>query len=121
MRNRMITQSKIDPRNDGSGLSRGMFGDGFKLAGGRFDELAKADAVCSPLGCMQSGIGSIAGYPYASGGFIDMITESFAGPHDMANAPWYYDANGLIRAGTDGLLRELMTNYTTSLIFAVPL
>jgi RHS repeat-associated protein len=124
MRNRMIEQSKIDSKNDGTGLSRGMFGDGFKLAGGRFDPFAKTDAVCSPLGCNQNGLGSISllgnVMKYESGGFIDMINESFAGPHDTANAPWYYDAKGLIASGTEGLTRELLTNYTTSLIFAAP-
>jgi hypothetical protein len=36
LRSQMIAQSKLDPMNDGTGLSNGMFGDGFKSAGGRW-------------------------------------------------------------------------------------
>ncbi|MEQ1622937.1 MAG: RHS repeat-associated core domain-containing protein, partial [Methylococcales bacterium] len=58
MRNAMIENSKInrvidgvdDAYNDGSGYSKGMFGDLFKLAGGRFNEFAEKTEACSPLG-----------------------------------------------------------------------
>jgi len=121
MRDQMIEQSKLDPRNDGTGLSRGMFGDMFKLAGGRWDPFANG-VQCSLLGCMQNGSGSVLGISYNKGGFIDMIVESFAGPHDTANSVWYYDSNGLIKnmAGTNVLALDLATNYTTSLMFAAP-
>lgn len=124
MREEMIAQSRIDSRNDGTGLSRGMFGDGFKLAGGRFDEAA--DGGCSPLGCWQGGPGKVFGTPYQRGGLIDLVTESFAGPHDYANNPWWYDsATGNIRDFSGwskfqiGAL-DWATNYTTSLAFAAP-
>jgi filamentous hemagglutinin len=124
MREEMIAQSQIDSRNDGAGLSRGMFGDGFKLAGGRFD-IADPDG-CSPLGCAQGGPGKVLHIPYARGGIIDLVTESFAGPHDYANNPtWYDSATGNIRNLTGwsrfqlGAL-DLATNYTTSLAFAAP-
>jgi hypothetical protein len=124
MRENMIEQSKIDARNDGTGFSKGMFGDDFKLAGGRYDQYAvDANAEqCSLLGCMQNGAGKVFGMRYSSGGFIDLVTEAFAGPHDSANAPWFYQEDGLIKnfAGKSTMLLDLMTNYTTSLIFATP-
>ena len=51
-----------------------------------------------------------------------MVTESFAGPHDSANAPWFYSQNGLIRdlSGTNVFALDLATNYTSSLAFASP-
>jgi RHS repeat-associated protein len=123
MRNEMIEQSKLDARNDGTGLSRGMFGDLFKLAGGRWNPFEKDGVVqCSPLGCLQSGPGSVASMGYSKGGFIDLVTEAFAGPHDKANSRWFYDSNGLIKdlTGTNVFALDMATNYTTSLIFATP-
>jgi hypothetical protein len=57
---------------------------------------------------------------YSSGSFVDMVVESFAGPHDLANHPWFYSEGGWTRAGTNSFLRNLGTNYTTSLMFASP-
>jgi hypothetical protein len=135
MRQAMVAQSKIDPLNDGTGFSKGMFGDGFKLGGGRWFQGADP-SQCSPLGCWQNGPGSVFGQPYASGGLQDLMVESFAGPHDMANSPWWYVntpqqlALGLGQLG-DALpakfystfaktFLEYATNYTTSLMFAAP-
>jgi hypothetical protein len=123
MRHDMVEQSKIDVRNDGSGKSAGMFGDFFKLAGGRFDTSIDSNVEqCSLLGCRQNGTGKIFGMSYSSGGIIDLVTESFAGPHDKANSPWFYQANGLIKdfGGKSTFMLDLMTNYTSSLIFATP-
>ncbi|MET0116025.1 MAG: RHS repeat-associated core domain-containing protein [Sedimenticola sp.] len=123
MRKEMIAQSKLDPRNDGTGLSGGLFGDSFKLGGGRWDPFAAKQSVqCSPLGCLQSGKGSVMGIKYNRGSFIDMVVESFAGPHDKANSHWFYDSNGLIKdmTGVNVLAVDITTNYTTSLIFAAP-
>lgn len=99
------------------------FGDLFKLGGGRWYPFAAQEAVqCSSLGCMQNGPGSVFGISYQKGGFVDMVVESFAGPHDKANSYWFYDSNGLIKnmAGRNVLALDLVTNYTTSLIFAAP-
>ncbi|UWE14533.1 RHS repeat domain-containing protein [Herbaspirillum huttiense] len=121
MRAEMIEQSKIMPENDGTGLSAGLFGDRFKLAGGRWNPELIGQIQCSLLGCMQNGPGKVFGISYSSGGMIDLVTESFAGPHDFANAPWFYDsATGMIRAGSSGFMKDLATNYTTSLAFAAP-
>ena len=125
MRNEMVIQSKIDARNDGSGLSRGLFGDLFKLAGGRWNEnILKGVVQCSDLGCLQSGPGSIFGIGYSKGGFVDMVAEAFAGPHDKANSYWFYNAEGLIKestlTGASAFALEMATNYTTSLLFAAP-
>jgi filamentous hemagglutinin len=110
--------------NDGTGFSNGMFGDFFKLAGGRFNPFADPDSPCSPLGCDQKGSGSIFGWGYSKGDFRDMVLESFAGPHDMANSKYFYDFNGNIRFSDLSPflsnVREYVTNYTTSLVFATP-
>jgi hypothetical protein len=135
MRANMIEQSMHDPRNDGTGYSKGMFGDGFKLGGGRWFADAKLEE-CSPLGCWQHGPGSVFGLSYSSGGFQDMLVESFAGPHDTANSPWWYvNTQAQVDAGLgmigDALPKwkfsefensflEWTTNRTTSLVFAAP-
>ncbi|MEO8298515.1 MAG: RHS repeat-associated core domain-containing protein [Burkholderiales bacterium] len=124
----LISQSPEFSRNDGTGLSKGLFGDLFKLAGGRFDPDYSLATTCSPMGCNQNGSGSyrIFGITrnYQRGGFEDMILESFAGPHDKANSPWFYNPeNGDIRMGMSQLERkfkDVTTNYSTSLIFAAP-
>ena len=135
MRQAMIAQSRLDSRNDGAGLSRGMFGDWFKLAGGRWFFGTKDG--CSWLGCWQNGSGSVFGMHYDSGGVVDMILESFAGPHDMANSHWFYintadQVNAALEevvgdafsanhySGFESGFLEITTNYTTSLMFASP-
>jgi RHS repeat-associated protein len=134
MREEMIAQSRIDSQNDGTGYSRGMNGDGFKLAGGRW-YLGEKDG-CSMLGCWQNGPGSVFGRAYSSGGFIDMVTESFAGPHDKANSYWWYvntpqqvlENFGMVGdalpstyyTALQNTLLEYATNYSTSLLFAMP-
>jgi hypothetical protein len=136
MRDSMIAQSKIDHFNNGEGLSSGMYGDQFKLAGGRWYIGAENAPECSPLGCWQSGPGTVFGTPYAKGGLVDMVTESFAGPHDTANSFWWYvnkpqqvlDGLGMIGDALPadfyskamGTFLEYSTNYTTSLAFALP-
>lgn len=106
--------------NDGTGLSGGMLRDGFKLAGGRYNLLDLL--ACSTFGCRQNGPGSIFSIGYGAGGFVDMVLESFAGPHDSANAHWWYDRQGNIKnlSGMQATFLDLTTNYTTSLIFAAP-
>ncbi|MBK6630007.1 MAG: RHS repeat-associated core domain-containing protein [Betaproteobacteria bacterium] len=121
MRELMVESSLLDKSgvNDGTGLSRGLF-DWFKLGGGRFDQDDRFG--CSNLGCRQNGPGSVFGIPYPSGGFVDMIVEAFAGPHDFANAPMWYGADGSIRTGMSAFERGIgeVMNYTTSLAFATP-
>jgi RHS repeat-associated protein len=126
MRETMITQSKleIDGRNDGTGQSDGMWNDGFKLAGGRFNSWGQGP--CSLLGCNQNGPGSIFGIPYGRGGLPDLVLESFAGPHDMANSFYWYDDMGDIKASLgnwapwERTALDYATNYTTSLMLAAP-
>ena len=136
MRSNMIEQSMKDPRNDGTGWSKGMFGDGFKLGGGRWFVGAENAEGCSPLGCWQNGPGTVFGRSYSSGGLQDMIVESFAGPHDTANSPWWYinteeqavwGLGGIgdalpasARSAFMNSFLEYTTNYTTSLAFAAP-
>lgn len=108
--------------NDGRGWSRGLFGNGFKVGGGRYD--SENPGACSLLGCQQAGPGKVLGISYPSGGFVDMVVESFSGPHDTANMPWFYNMS------TGNILRpmsayresfgEWLGNYSTSLVFAAP-
>ena len=108
--------------NDGTGWSRGLFGNGFKAGGGRYD--SENPFACSLLGCQQNGPGKVLGISYPSGGFVDMVVESFSGPHDTANMPWFYNMN------TGDILRpmsryreffgEYLGNYSSSLVFAAP-
>mgnify|MGYP001469283292 CR=1 FL=1 len=89
----------------------------------------------SLLGGWQRGAGTILGIPYSSGGFIDMVVESFAGPHDSANSiTWYVNGPDQVLQGLDmigdalpndyfgsmNFVVELATNYSTSLVFAAP-
>lgn len=122
MREYQIELSNRDPelRSDGTGYSRGLFRDGFKLGGGRYDPANPL--ACSFLGCQQKGPGSIFGHLYASGSFVDMVVESFAGPHDHANMSWFYNEQGFIRPLTtmQNFMGEGLGNYTSSLVFATP-
>jgi filamentous hemagglutinin len=122
MRAQMVTQSNQTIENNGSGLSAGMYGSGEKLAGGRFFVNANLDGDGSVLGGWQSRPGTIFGFSYTKGGFVDMVMESFAGPHDYANAPTWYDkiGNAVTYPSTTSLILEWTTNYSTSLIFAAP-
>jgi len=97
-----------------------MYRDNYKVAGARWD-VATQGFVGSLLGGDQSGQGYIFGIPYYKGSFIDMIMESFAGPHDFANSYWFYDAMGNNKTLTGNVfMLNLATNYTTSLMFAAP-
>lgn len=54
----------------------------------------------SPLGGLQGGSGVFGilnmGVDYESGSFLDILVESFAGPHDWLNSSHYYGDNGNI-------------------------
>ena len=65
------------------------------------------------------------GISYSNGSFTDMVLESFAGPHDMANSSHFYDADGYIKnlSGNSSFYNKFLeysTNYTSSLAFAAP-
>lgn len=62
------------------------------------------------------------GWGYSKGDFRDLVLESYAGPHDMANSHWFYDVDGTIKSltATQTMVRDRTTNYTTSLLFATP-
>lgn len=135
IRNYEIAESLHDPQNDGTGFSKGMYGDNFKLGGGRWFLGADTLPGCSPLGCWQNGPGTIFGMPYAPGSISDMVTESFAGPHDFMNSLTWYVGPAQILEGYgvmgDGLpdayfngwatVVNWATNYTTSLLVAAPI
>jgi RHS repeat-associated protein len=89
MRRAMIESSRLDPagRNEG-GISDGFRGDAFKLGG------CRAPCRNSPLGGVQGGPGRIFGRAYEPGSFVDHVVETYAGPHDFLNAPFFYDALG---------------------------
>ena len=126
MRRAMIAQSKLDPRN-ASGESVGFRGDGHKVGGGRVNPEAP-DAVCSPLGCDQGGLGAL-GIPfteirfeYAPGSWQDRLVEAYAGPHDyLNNSFWYNPSTGNIRGGISqyaAYAGEILS--VANIIFATP-
>jgi|GEM_PF-4546258 len=118
MRAKMVQQSRIDPRN-ASGKSVGMFGDGFKLGGGRYDP-THPNGNPSPLGGHQGGVGQIFGMRYKPGSFWDRLVETYAGPHDFLNS-WGYDAFGNLQNHV-GFERFLgMTLNPLNVVIATPI
>ncbi|OGX00927.1 MAG: hypothetical protein A2062_02620 [Omnitrophica WOR_2 bacterium GWA2_44_7] len=97
MRNKMIQQSRLDPRNS-SGKSAGFKGDDFKLGGGRYDS-AHPNGNPSPLGGKQGGVGQVFGMRYKPGDIWDRIVETYSGPHDYLNS-WGYDLFGNLKNQT---------------------
>ncbi len=95
MREKMIAQSRLDPRN-AAGKSAGFFGDGFKLAGGRIVAWL-AEQVPSPFGGVQGGQGAFFGHAYEPGSWLDLVHEAYAGPHDYLNSGYWYDSMGNIK------------------------
>jgi RHS repeat-associated protein len=103
MRQDQIILSKLNP-NNASGSSAGFFGDRFSLAGARetLDDFFQRVACKSWAGGCQGAILSsvddpknLLGIPYSSGGFLDTLGESFAGPHDwLRNMTGAYLPNG---------------------------
>lgn len=87
MRETMIRQSQRDPRN-ASGVSEGFRGDGFKLGG------CRAPCKWSPLGGAQGQAGNFFGMDYAPGSILDRLVETYAGPHDFLNSPFFYNNAG---------------------------
>lgn len=93
MRAKMVEQSRLDHLGrNASGKSVGFNGDGFKLGGGRYDEV-HLNGNPSPLGGHQGGQGQIFGMPYKPGSFPDRLVEAYAGPHDFLNS-WGYNQFG---------------------------
>ncbi len=122
MRSEMIKQSKLDPRNVNLNW------DGyFKLDGGRYDPNPGYENSCSPLGCQQSGPGSISLFgfriPYEPNSLLGRITRAFSGPHDYLNSTYWYDPlNGFIKQGmsmNERIVGEVFVNYP-NVIFAAP-
>ena len=94
MRRAMIAQSLINPDNAG-GLSGGLFGDRFKLGGGRYNVHSN---VPSPLGGHQGGEGTIFGFSYKPDSLWDRVVEAYAGSHDYLNSFYWYDELGNINS-----------------------
>ncbi len=99
MREAMWEQSTINPKN-ATKISAGFKGDGHGLAGSRWDA-SKPDGGSSWLGGPQGGPGKFFGIPYSKGSGLDLLLETFAGPHDYLNNLFTrdYDAAGNIRQG----------------------
>ena len=98
MRQSAIENSSNNPDNI-NGKSAGFFGDLIKLAGARreYDEFGNRLRCFAPLGGCQ-GVAyadttdqgaNFLGVPYAPGGVLDRVNESFAGPHD-----WFRNLTG---------------------------
>jgi len=136
MRSAMVAQSRLDPRNIGhpsigfrsGGLYRKLFGlgyggDGVKAGGGRISPYSDKP---SPLGGVQGKAGEIFGKPYQPFSFMDAFIESFSGPHDYLNSPFWYDgATGNIRGGMSPFSKALgsvanWANVPLSSVFVIP-
>ena len=102
MRRAMVAQSLLNPAN-ATGQSAGLWGDGFKLGGGRYNALSDAP---SPFGGRQGGTGELFGVAYAPDSLWDRIVEAYAGPHDYFNGFYWYDAQGNIDARLSPLQRH---------------
>ncbi|MDF3822754.1 hemagglutinin repeat-containing protein [Leptospira sp. 96542] len=121
---------KLLVSND-SGKSAGLDGDGKKLAGTRIDlEKLCADNLCEnnadgtrtfkgskeefekrlkefsgPTGGVQGSKGTLFGFEYSPGGFVDHLMESFAGSHDFlfgSRSGLYDDQGNANQARLDG-------------------
>ncbi len=103
MRRAMVAQSLLNPDN-ASGLSKGFFGDNFKLGGGRYNVNGGGP---SPLGGHQGGPGELFGAPYAPDSLWDRVVEAYAGPHDYLNSFYWYDAGGNIKSHLGSFQRHV--------------
>ncbi|MES2580332.1 MAG: hemagglutinin repeat-containing protein [Pseudomonadota bacterium] len=133
-----------------SGVSEGVSGNKFKLAGGRvnIDELCKKDRCAineddsltftgnlaeflqseegqkmrSPMGGFQGAKGLFAFFDYEAGTIWDIIAEAYAGPHDMLNSNIWYDEQGNIKAGVEETITGKVGNITnyTNVLLATP-
>ena len=128
MREAMIEQSKLaDGDVNINGVSEGLNGDGYKLAGARRILAEFGYLVCESLmgGCQGAPIGeddersSFFGLEYAPGDVADHINEAFAGPHDyLRNLTGAYDSlgYGINFSGVGKFFQDRALNY--SLVFA---
>ncbi|MBF0385947.1 MAG: hypothetical protein HQL27_08770 [Candidatus Omnitrophica bacterium] len=115
LRAKMIAQSYRDSHNC-SGVSDGLDGDGFKLAGNRWDNNPGAKNEPSPLGGLQGGQGKIFGINYPPKGVVNRVMESWAGPHDFLNS-WGYKVDGtLIKPSMVG---DVIGGFTNPLNVAI--
>lgn len=112
MREAMIAQSRLDPRN-ATGVSDGFRGDNFKLGGCRWP------CKGSPLGDIQGGKGNFLGHAYSPGSFLDHLTEAYAGPHDFFNSPIFYNAVG--NTAHSGLMATMLSPINAgNIVVATP-
>ena len=112
MRRVMVAQSKIlvydllteQWVSNGTGISNGFNGDGFKLGGNRMTQLGDGTYILGDVGKLgghQSGGGSIFGIPYGPNGLANYVVEAFSGVHDwLNNGYWYDQSNGFNRNHT---------------------
>ncbi len=103
MRRAMITQSLLNPDNAG-GLSSGLFGDGFKLGGRRYDVGSDAPGL---FGGHQGGAGQVFGASYQPDSLWDRVVEAYAGPHDYLNSFYWYDESGNVRPDLSPFQRQV--------------
>ncbi|CAG0976103.1 filamentous hemagglutinin [Methylophilaceae bacterium] len=145
-----ICDSQGNCLDNKSGLSEGVNGDKFKLAGGRvnINELCRNDRCTtnedgsltftgnlaeflqseegermrSTMGGFQGAKGLFAFFDYEAGTIWDTIAEAYAGTHDMLNSSTWYDAQGNIKAGVEETITGKVGNITnyTNVLLATP-
>jgi len=63
----------------------------------KYTPYIKAIKNISPLGGLQGGNGTIFGFNYEPGGFLDYVLEGYSGVHDSLNQTYFYTAIGTNR------------------------
>ncbi|MEM6671820.1 MAG: FG-GAP-like repeat-containing protein [Planctomycetota bacterium] len=106
------------------GNSLNQFFVGLKVAGGRRGTdgtswLGKLLGTVNDtlLGGDQLGRGSFFGIPYEAGSSLDVLLESFAGPHDFISGQLFYTSNG--RFDDNGFVGALTGPVVTTISFAL--
>ncbi|QCD45668.1 hypothetical protein [Campylobacter mucosalis] len=99
-------------------LSDGLRGDGAKVAGSHPERVLSENGVYdhidvpAPTGGPQMKEGTLFGFKYDKGGFVDSVLEHYAGPHDFMSSWNYENISGVTYLKDNGTL----TNITSGLL-----
>ncbi|CAD7289836.1 hypothetical protein LMG7974_01921 [Campylobacter majalis] len=114
---RKYVKDRYDYVGDGK-LSEGLRGDGAKIGGSHPKRILIANGeydyidISGPTGGVQKGVGTLFGFEYSKGSFIDSAIEHYAGPHDFISSWNYENINSLTYLRDNSTL----TNATSGLL-----